>query len=440
MAMTAREMELTRQKAMAGQKLAAPTPDKLKYYNQVQTTAGQPKGWGVGYGGNNVSGGFANWTDPSAMQNEISRMNTVMQNRTKSGMNNIAEQNYLNSLNERNKPYASVNPDQYRTQEATIDDIAKKYGFDFSREYANRQAEAEAQAKRNAVEDAKRKNASNKELNMKGIDNNLMDMADGLDRNYFQKGLQQAQMQTENGLNGGIAADQNLRLAMSRQAEMGGAYRDANLGRMQENQRFTNDDLRLAEEMGLIDQQALAREDSLFNDRLQLGFDNAMQLTGLRQNENLAMMNSALQQRGQNLDYNKFSRGLDWDKQMFGKVSATDRARMEQERYMFNNMSAEQRAANQRAYAQLNEQKRQFNSEEAWRKHTYNNLSATDKARIDADIRQFGETMAWNKFEMEYMAEQQLAIARAGAGQGYDYGDGMIGPNQNGSVNPFLNP
>ena len=216
-----------------------------------------------------------------------------------------------------------IDYNQFRTQSATIEDLANKYGFDYSREYAKRQAEAEAQALRNANADAQRRNATNKEENLKSIDNNLMDMADNLDRNYFQQYMQQAQNQVNNGLNAGIAADQDLRLAMSRQAEMGGAYRDANLGRMRENNRFTNEDLRLAEALGLIDQQALAREDSLFNDRLNQAFGQIMDLNRFNQSENLSMMDAAFRNQATQMDMSRYLMGFDYqqgrDKVMDGR-------------------------------------------------------------------------------------------------------------------------
>ena len=43
-------------------------------------------------------------------------------------------------------PTAQVNIDKYKTTSASVGDISKKYGIDYSREYAKRQAEAAAQA------------------------------------------------------------------------------------------------------------------------------------------------------------------------------------------------------------------------------------------------------------------------------------------------------
>src|SRR6185312_6391795 len=118
-------------------------------------------------------------------------------------------------------------------------------------------AETEAQAKRDAVANQKR-----------GVDAGLEGAVDSLDRNYYLQGLQQQQGQVSSGLNAGIAADQDLRMAMSRQAAMGDMYRDANLEHM-----------RLEDNLGRVDLERLAREDSLFNERLNEGFQNSLALT-----------------------------------------------------------------------------------------------------------------------------------------------------------------
>lgn len=207
---------------------------------------------------------------------------------------------------------------------ATIDDIAKKYGFDYSRDYAKQQAEAEAQALRNANQDAQRRNESNKKTGTAAIDNNLMNMAEGLDRNYFQQMMAQQQGQVNSGLNGGIASDQDLRLQMNRQAEMGASYRDANLGKMKINENFNLDDLRLAEQMGLIDQQSLAREDSLYNDRMQQGFGNLM--------TEREMANARDQQQWSQM-FSEVGRLDGLDQNMWGRSQAEIDRAMQQKRY-----------------------------------------------------------------------------------------------------------
>lgn len=189
---------------------------------------------------------------------------------------NAAKQDYSQGVTNAQNSYqnSQAKADANKWNNATIQDLASKYGFDYSRDYAKQQAEAEAQALRNANANAVRQNETSNKLNKTAIDNNLMNEAEALDRNYFQKYLTQAQDQTNSGLNAGIASDQDLRLQMNRQAEMGDSYRDASLGKMTEDQRFSNTGISLTEGLGLINQQALAREDSLYNDRLQQGFGN----------------------------------------------------------------------------------------------------------------------------------------------------------------------
>ena len=305
-------------------KAAAPTSNRLTPMNDAAIAAqngynkaNYQNGWGIGNGAN-ISLGFNQFNDANAVRNEMNRVNTVMQNRTQFGLQNTPYDSYYTKLQSAYQPFQDAEDKATAAQQAyqqqqqqnktsyqdqfnqfndkiqgavdsyksgpgytgyldsmnqTIDGIAAKYGFSFSRDTARQQAEAEAQALRDANADAQRRNASQKQENLASIDANLMNMAEGLDRSYFQQMMQQQQNQVNSGLNGGIAADQDLRLQMARQAEMGSAYRDANLGIMQENNRFTNDDLRLAEALGTINQQALARENSLWEEQQKYLYD-----------------------------------------------------------------------------------------------------------------------------------------------------------------------
>lgn len=403
-----------KRKAGLGLNLVNPTPEKQSVWNHYATGGKAPvyvgsdyqKGWGVGWsGGGDVTGGFKGYNDPTSLQNEIARMQQVITNRQKFGLDNVQENNYFTKLNSMYSPYKPVDVDKYKSETATIEDLAKKYGFDYSREYAKRQAEAEAQAKRNAVEDAKRKNASNRDVNLKAIDNNVMGAADALDRNYFQKYMSQAQDQVNNGLNGGLAADQDLRLAMARQAALGDVYRDANLGKMKENERFTNDDLRLAEEMGLIDQSALAREDSLFNDRLNQAFAQIQQLNDFNLRENSMLLDAEMSQRGQNIGMNQFSQQLQeqrgqWLKE-FERQLNRDKVGDSQWNKQFNYQAGRDKIGDSQWNKQFGLQKDQmsldkekFRSDAEWRRYTFNNMSASEK-----------EEMAWRFYDLSKRQE-----------------------------------
>lgn len=207
-----------------------------------------------------------------------------------------------------------VNADAFRSQGATIDDIAAKYGFDFSREYAGRQAEAEAQAKRNAINQGIRGNESANQRNKQAIDQGVYNASDALDGARFLAQQDTNQQQTLTGVNAGIAGDQNLRLAMNAQNQMGKIFGDANLARTDEQSRFTNEALRLMEGLALTEQEKLAYAERLFNERLMQGAGLTMQENQMNQNWDMASLNAALQQRGQNINIDQFNQSFDWNK------------------------------------------------------------------------------------------------------------------------------
>lgn len=371
-----------------------------------------------------------------------------------------------------NLPIGGINFNQYRTQTATIEDLQRKYGFDYSREYAARQAEAEARARRDAIANQQR-----------GVEANVEGSVDALDRNYFLQGLQQQQAQANRGLNAGIAADQNLRMAMSRQAAMGDIYRDANLERM-----------RLLDELGRVEVERLAREDALFNERLQQGFLNALALTDAERASNQQMIDALLAQRGQDINQYQFGEdyrlregaltgnylsnearnlldqhmrhkqqtearwmdmtpeereaarrlgdeqrrqlallGLnvsaDWSmsdlqRQLAGgslgqtldsrRLQQEDQhflARLDWEREQFNNLSAAEKEQFAIARERLEEEKRQFDSELEWREYEFNNMSAREQAEMLQRIEEFGAELAWRQYEFEEtmrMTEAQM--------------------------------
>jgi hypothetical protein len=296
--------------------------------------------------------------------------------------------------------------DKLRIEGATIDDIARKYGIDYSRDYAKRQAEAEAQARRDAVDSQKRQNSTSKEEMLAMIENNLKGATQSLDQNYFLEGLNQSQEQVNNGLNAGIAADQNLRLAMNRQGEMADIQRDASLGRMQEQNRFTNKELDLLAEMGLINKESLAREDSIYNERLQQGLENAMNLTQMERDQLNQMIQQRMGQRGQDLDRQTALDQMIQDQKQFD-------TRLKEEGRQFD---LDQNNRMSQAYQQLQEEKRQFNDEAAWRKHTFNNMSAQERAQFNIEKQKWGEELAWRKYELEYSSNINLQIAQAQSG------------------------
>jgi hypothetical protein len=97
-------------------------------------------------------------------------------------------------------------------------------------------------------------------------------------------------------------------------------------------------------------------------------------------------------------------------------MSAADQANLNWGKYQFNNLSAADQAANKLAYAQLEEEKKQFKTEQAWREYQYKNMSAAEKAQFEEDKKQFGTEMAWRREELRLTGEMTLAQTQAEAG------------------------
>lgn len=247
-------------------------------------------------------------------------------------------------------PWLQVNLNQYKMQQATMKDLQEKYGFDYSPEYANRIAESEAQAKRALYQSQ-----------LDTLDANLRNYQQQLDQNYFLKYMNQAQNQVNRGLNSGVAADQNVRLAMNKQNDL-----------LQYQQKDLAARSPIMAQMRALQDQQMTRAQSLYQDRLQQAFQNKM----------------ALDQ--QNLSYLQFLASQD----QFNRSNAFDW-------YKFNNLSADQAANYSLGERQLQEQIRQFNTEQEWRQYTYAHMSAAEKAQFDLDRAKFGEEFAWEQYKTQ---------------------------------------
>jgi hypothetical protein len=160
---------------------------------------------------------------------------------------------------------------------ATVDDIAKKYGFDYSRNYAKQQSESLAQAERNAYEHSQRLNQSQNQMNTQRINRDVKSSNQDIDNSFFQQYLQQQQSQVNSGINSGIASDQDFRLGMAQQQALSDVYRDANINRQEEAMRFGNESMRLSEALDLVEKQRIAKENELFQQMRQQGFENLIQ-------------------------------------------------------------------------------------------------------------------------------------------------------------------
>lgn len=194
---------------------------------------------------------------------------------------------------------AQVNLNQYRTELATIEDIAKKYGFDFSREYAQRQAEVLAQAQRDEIETSRERQQWETERAQQE-----------LEHDYFQEYLQQRQALADTGLNAGIAAERDLRLEMNRQYALADILANSQLYNQELDRRLAT-----------IAAEEQAYAERLYNERLQQGFANALDYSRFIQSENQWLAQMAMQQRAQAVEEA-------WREYEFNNMSAAERAKL----------------------------------------------------------------------------------------------------------------
>lgn len=143
----------------------------------------------------------------------------------------------------------------------SIDGFGSQFGFDYSRGYAERQGQA--------IQNAKQSGYNNQ---LRQIESGVHNAVNNLDHNYFQNALKQQQSQVNSGLNSGIAADQDLRLAMNRQNAMGNIYSNAQ-----------NQSAGIQDALAGLDAERLAYVDQLYNDRRQQGYQNTMNYNQLQQ-------------------------------------------------------------------------------------------------------------------------------------------------------------
>lgn len=259
----------------------------------------------------------------------------------------------------------ALNQNQINAQQmmnATVNDVAKKYGFDFSQDYANRQAEAIAQAKRNANTQMSRENQTMNQQTMKQIDMNLREGNQALDHSFFRNYLDQRQKQANTGMNAGIASEQDLRLGMNQQSAMSNLYRDASLARNQESQRFTNQSLALKDAASLIEQEKQAQAQQLFQELRKLGFDVL----------------------GQERNY-----GLGLDQYETSKAQQAWERKMAEQKFAWEKQIESARLAAQRASQAYSQQQKEKAVKQLSKTNSYNQALAYWADRVD-DIRKDG--------------------------------------------------
>ena len=195
---------------------------------------------------------------------------------------------------------------KYRTQSATIEDIAKKYGFDFSREYAERIAEQEAQRRRAEVDSQRAR-----------VEQATQSAQTNLEHDFFNEFLQQQQSVVNSGLNAGLEMDRHNRLEMNRQHALADILQMAEL----QNQDLDRMLQTIAEEQGL-------RTETLYDQRMQFASQLLQQYEAQKQAENLAMLQAELQQRGQNISLTELAERMGLQREQFDWQKLVDEANL----------------------------------------------------------------------------------------------------------------
>jgi hypothetical protein len=184
-----------------------------------------------------------------------------------------------------------------------MNDIGKKYGFNFSRDYAKQQADTIASGQTNAQNAAKRENESMNKLNTQRILDDYRSSAKGLDKGYFEQYLGQGQNQVNRGLTGGMVADQNLRLAMNKQSELGDLFRTRNQANQEESMRFSNTNQSILDSLAQIEKERAMNTEKMYQDGLYRGYD----VLSSDRNYGMQMDNNA---------WSKYMDGLNYDQRL----------------------------------------------------------------------------------------------------------------------------
>ncbi|MGG4267439.1 hypothetical protein [Peribacillus simplex] len=284
----------------------------------------------------------------------------------------------------------------------TVNDVQKLYGVDYSRDYATKQAEAAAKAKRTGLQN---------QLNQ--VQTGTKNAQDSLDRTYFQKGLQSAQAQVNGGVNAGLSNESNLRLGMNRQAEMTQMLREAQTSKNNINQQMTD-----------VEAQKLAQTEQIYQDRMQQAIAQSQWKSEFDQSKYGDQRNFDYQvgrdkvadlQRDKQFDYQQ---GRDkvtdsqW-KDQFTYQKGRDKVGDKQWDSQFTYQKGRDKISDKQWDSQFAFQKSQFKTEQEWRKYAFSHMSKSEKAALEWSKKQYGEDAAWRLYEMEYQGNKALSQNQA---------------------------
>jgi hypothetical protein len=79
----------------------------------------------------------------------------------------------------------------------------------------------------------------------------------------------------------------------------------------------------------------------------------------------------------------------------------------------YNYQAGRDKVADTRYNSEISYQKNKDTRDEAWRKHTFNNMSASEKTQLAWAKSQYGEDAAWKMYELNYNGELQKSQSQA---------------------------
>jgi hypothetical protein len=167
--------------------------------------------------------------------------------------------------------------------------------------------------------------------------------------------------------------------------------------------------------MGKINQQKQGTKQDYYNQRNQADVVNTQNVTRLRE----LMAANGVNASGESLT---FQAGANSDRQ--NSLNSLNQQEQFQMNEYANQISALNNPAEEQAIISQIESERakalldadNTATERAWRSHTFNNMSATEKAQLEWAKSQYGEDAAWRMFELQYNGNMQQSMNQAQIG------------------------
>lgn len=362
-------------------------------------------GYGIGYGNTAVK---KSYTDKNA---EINRTQSVIQNRTKQGLDlthqlshykNLTGQDYKAPTAAVAAPLAPAFDQNAYLQRMTgqVDSI-----YDKQKQAQMSQFNAERDKAMGLINQQKAQVApeyANKR--------NQADVVNAQNVNKLRE------MMAANGISAsGENVTANVALGSARQ----GALSQLNLQEQQTNNDFNRQitDINNPERINaMIAQLEAQRSEALYN------ATNRADDVGYSRSRDAIM-------DGRYSDETQYSRGQDskqWDyqtgrdtvadnrySQQYGYQQQRDKVGDNQWQQQFDYGKSRDAVGDNRWGQEFNQDNQRYAQEKAWREYTYRNMSAADKAQMSQNASQFGEEMAWKMYSQEYQGELSKSLSQA---------------------------